>query len=582
MNSLNHNMSSMNAQRHFGINNRLLTSSTEKLSSGYKINRAADNAAGLTISEKMRGQIRGLTKAADNTMNGMSLCSVADGALNEVNNILNRMHELAVQAANDTYTDTDRIAIQAEIDQLIEEIDRIGKTTEFNTIPIFTGTDEIMRNADGTPAIEGNIPFSDFSFADVNIGEKPINSSCNSNYMCLQAIVNNPTSASHLKRYNMIFGNGSTSSSTVRIDDKKGHVAEVGLESFDVSGFDDSTSGKWTRNFSYSDTYSNITIKQTITADSANKKYNISYEITNNGTSAVDVDFMFHADTAYNNNDTCEGYFINGTRVDKYCMYAGNNSDFHTSSNSNVDKSGIPNSLSIIDVDNALAFSECISFSSDKPDTMSLGHYSDIRNWSYYNNLDSNLGNNAIRSDLGFSLIWNHKTIANGASKTSSFSYGIVEARHDNNLNGQTIVPSQNLASQHFTAHNFWIQSGSNANEGVNLVINEMNSDILGIKGLSMSDSTTSTNNITKIQHAVDKVVADRTNIGAWYNRLEHSYANDTNAAENLTNAESRIRDTDIADEMLKHSKSSILAQTSQSMISQANQSKQGILELLR
>ena len=128
-----HNLTSMNANRNLGVSCGALSKSTEKLSSGYKINRAGDNAAGLAISEKMRGQIRGLNQASANSEDGISMIQTAEGALTETHSILQRMRELAVQAASDTNTDYDRTQIQNEIDQLTQEVDRIATTTEFKT-----------------------------------------------------------------------------------------------------------------------------------------------------------------------------------------------------------------------------------------------------------------------------------------------------------------------------------------------------------------------------------------------------------------------------------------------------------------
>ena len=134
-----HNLTAMNANRQLGITTGAQAKSSEKLSSGYKINRAGDDAAGLTISEKMRSQVRGLNKASDNAQDGVSLIQVAEGALNETHSILQRMNELATQAANDTNTTSDRTAIQQEIDQLASEIDRISSTTQFNTQNLIDG-----------------------------------------------------------------------------------------------------------------------------------------------------------------------------------------------------------------------------------------------------------------------------------------------------------------------------------------------------------------------------------------------------------------------------------------------------------
>ena len=134
-----HNMTAANANRMLGITTGAQAKSSEKLSSGYKINRAGDDAAGLTISEKMRSQVRGLNKASDNAQDGVSLIQVAEGALNETHSILQRMNELATQAANDTNTSSDRTAIQKEIDQLSSEISRIASTTQFNTQNLIDG-----------------------------------------------------------------------------------------------------------------------------------------------------------------------------------------------------------------------------------------------------------------------------------------------------------------------------------------------------------------------------------------------------------------------------------------------------------
>ncbi|MDD7178201.1 MAG: flagellar hook protein, partial [Lachnospiraceae bacterium] len=135
-----HNLSAMNANRMLNVTTSAQSKSTEKLSSGYKINRAADDAAGLSISEKMRSQIRGLNKASDNAQDGISLIQTAEGALNESHSILQRMRELSVQAANGTETDDDREAVQDEISQLQEELTRISETTEFNTMKLLDGS----------------------------------------------------------------------------------------------------------------------------------------------------------------------------------------------------------------------------------------------------------------------------------------------------------------------------------------------------------------------------------------------------------------------------------------------------------
>jgi len=143
---INHNLMAMNTHRQLGINNTATSKSMEKLSSGFRINRAGDDTAGLAISEKMRGQIRGLKQAMRNAQDGISLIQTAEGALSETHAILQRMRELAVQAATDTNTMTDRKELQKEINQLLDEIDRIGNNTEFNTQKLLDGTYSAKKN----------------------------------------------------------------------------------------------------------------------------------------------------------------------------------------------------------------------------------------------------------------------------------------------------------------------------------------------------------------------------------------------------------------------------------------------------
>jgi len=165
-----HNLTAMNTNRQLGITTGDLAKTTEKLSSGYRINRASDDAAGLSISEKMRSQIRGLDKASSNAQDGISAIQVAEGALNEAHEILQRMNELATQAANDTNTSTDRTAIQAEITQLISEIDRIQSTTQFNTMNLLDGTFTDKKLQVG--ALEGqtiDISIEDMSAASIGV-----------------------------------------------------------------------------------------------------------------------------------------------------------------------------------------------------------------------------------------------------------------------------------------------------------------------------------------------------------------------------------------------------------------------------
>lgn len=588
---ISHNLSAMNAQRQYGIVNNRKCKSTEKLSSGYRINRAADDAAGLSISEKMRRQIRGLTQGVQNTQDGVSLCQVADGALNEVNDILLRLEELAVKAANGTNSAEDRSYMQQEVQSLREEIDRISAATTFNEIPLFRGVDEVVQNGDGTPAVEGDIPFSDFKLADLSLGQNPITASSAGNGLALQAIVDSPGSVFDGKTYNLIFGNGSTSNSSVRVKlDGMSTPEVINFKDMSIgnssSGTDGDGKAYWTRELSYQRGDINIMITQTIAINettSAIKDYALSYKIENKSTKNADLDFMFHADTAYNNNDQCEGYFVDGDRVEKTCMYSKPGSKFTNGvTNSNIDNSGVPSSFSIVDVDETLAFSEKISFpSGSKPDSLSVGHYSVIPDWGYYDNLNSNLGHGAVGADLGFSAMWNYSMGA-GSSQTAGFRYGIAAVEQDSNLTNVPVNRDNTAMTDHKNYRSLWIQSGADAGVGMDLVIGEMNSQVLGIADMDVSTVDGALDAIGMVEKAQQNVISNRSNIGAQQNRLEHTINNENNVVENTTAAESAIRDTDMAKEMVSLSLANILSQAGQSMMTQANQSNQAVLSLLQ
>ena len=164
-----HNMTALNANRQLGVSNSSLAKSTEKLSSGYRINRAGDDAAGLSISEKMRGQIRGLNQASTNAQDGVSLIQTAEGALNEIHSVLQRMRELTVQAANDTNVSADRTAIKTEQEALTAEIDRIATQTQFNTMNLLTGSFDSKNLQVGANA-EQNIQVSIASMGSKGLG----------------------------------------------------------------------------------------------------------------------------------------------------------------------------------------------------------------------------------------------------------------------------------------------------------------------------------------------------------------------------------------------------------------------------
>lgn len=589
--SIMHNLSAMNANRQLNINLNGQEKNSEKLSSGYRINRAADDAAGLTVSEKMRWQIRGLKKDSVNIQDGISLLETADGALGEVHDILDRMKELAVQAANDTNTAADRSAIQSELDSLSQEIDRIGSTTEFNTYKIFQGSYSTITDGSGSSVAVGDIPFSAVSLSDISLGTQPFTSSSTHSTLRLTA---SSTEEYGSVSWNLIFGNGNTSVSLLRItyEDEDGNAVteNTTLSSMSVSDYEyDSDTNCYSRTLSYTaengGTYQVIQHISVGEHEDASQYYTISYELVNNTDQTASMDLLFDADTAYNNNDRAESYYINGEKVTNFCLYTSNSEYASQTSSYIYDISEIGSTgFSIINTQAALQFAVNVCWSSDDaPDTFAITRYGagTSRNaWEDFENASSILGGSTTNSDLTFSLIWN-RTVAAGSSTTVSFQYGITATASDSNLDGVPITYDPSVSVPAGDSE-FWIQTGTTNQSGFFITIGRLSCEDLGIDRLSVSSHADASDAITKIDEAIDSVSKNRSNIGAQQNRLEHSKQIVENTGENTQAAESRIRDADLAKIMVAFSTYDILQQAGQAMLAQANQSKQTVLELLQ
>ncbi len=613
---ISHNIQALNTNRIANENISLHGKSTEKVSSGYKINHVGDNPVGLAMSETMRRQIRGLNQGIENTKAAINFCQTADGALNEVTEMLQRINELAVKAENGTNLNLDRHYLQAEVEQLLTEIDRVAEVTTFNEIPIFRGVEkEVSPVPDDSSIIEGDIPFTDFSIVDVGLGMRPFSAYSSANHLNLQAIVNNPDSPAYGRPYNLIFGSGSSSYPSFKYSYKNaaGEVCNVDspiqlstLRAVDYQeGLDANGYKQWQRSFVYNyNDEIDIKIIQQVTAivpkddPTQEKKYNISYSFVNNSNVDITFDFMFHADTAYNDVDQCEGYFINdeagnGSRLDKTCMFTDGgewSSSFVGDTTENITDS-LPDSFSIIDVNSALAFSEKVSFvQGSEPNAVSIGYYYDISEWdnkqggnNYYKKLDTNLGKNTIDSDLGFSLFWN-QNISVGSTTQISFNYGIVASENDDNLTNIPIIKNPTVIGghiPHYDTKSLWIQTGNEKGSGLWLEIDEMNTEVLGIDKIELKTIECSDDANIRVKEALHKLAISRSKIGAQQNRLEHTVANEENIVEKVTASESRIRDTDLSSEMVRYSNLSVLLQMGQNMIAQADQRVEKILTIL-
>ena len=410
---INHNMNALNAHRNMGVNNTNAGKSMEKLSSGLRINRAGDDAAGLAISEKMRGQIRGLTQSSRNASDGISMIQTAEGALNETTNILQRMRELAVQSANDTNTSDDREQLQKEMTQLGEEIDRIANNTEFNTKKLLNGN---MGAA--TTATKGTI---------VNSGG-------------LNTVTANDALLTALKDAN---GNS------------------LGIAKDDVITVTWSVNG--------TQKSANLTV------DAQSKMENLLEKVK--GDDTVESATIAKGVITITAKDTGAAGQINGLSIE-------------VKSASGTRKEAASNALS---------------------------------------------------------------SFATGAQAS--------DTRTDGSAN---------------------LQIGANGGQQLNLSIEDMRATSLGVKNLQVGTQSQANTAINVIDEATKRVSSERANLGAAQNRLEYTISNLDNTAENLTSAESTLRDVDMAKEMMEYSKNNILSQAAQSMISQANQQPQNVLQLLR
>lgn len=391
---INHNISAINTYRQMGVNQTAATKNMEKLSSGLRINRAGDDAAGLAISEKMRGQIRGLDMAAKNSQDGISLIQTAEGALNETHSILQRMRELSVQAANDTNTDADRVELQKEVKELLSEVTRIGNNTEFNTKTLMNG--DLAAKATGTIA--------------------------------------NATEV------------GSVS------------IAELG---------------------SLKDT-DTFTIAQTV---------NYGTETTGGANDGALIDVEFEIELA-------DGTKATGT----------------------LTKAQLDEGKTSVDV-----------------------------------------------------------TVGD-----SKFTVKLDDAATLKDSSGNGVGTATATDTLTFDDNALSFQIGANANQTMRLDLNDMRSEALGIDGIDISTSAGAQTAITALDSAIQTVSAERSKMGANQNRLEHTINNVGASSENLTAAESRIRDVDMAKEMMEMTKNNILQQAAQAMLAQANQQPQGVLQLLR
>ena len=492
-----HHLTAMNSNRMLGLKSAAQAKSTEKLSSGYKINRAADDAAGLSISEKMRKQIRGLTQASANAQDGISTVQTAEGALTEVHDMLQRMNELAVKAANGTESESDRTAIQQEIDQLTTEIDRVAETTKFNETYLLKGdssapkgTSYSYKNFAGT-AVKADAKFTADTATSIALAvsmEAASKVNQDDQNELLKALRDSGVSVTAKSEWDANKTGGAGAKTTTYTLQLNGKAAEL----YDVTT-DDPTSGEFT----------------------------IS---TKDGVKLGTLTASGFAQTATDAADASATVILNASSV------TAAKSTAHTAAY--YDKDG--NRISENDLENYFS----TSYAGKTTTTGTVSARADAKQ---------------VYDAVGNKTELNKEDISYSRDKVGALAVGLH------------------------------VGADATSNNQIAMNIASMSAKGLGINGLKMdgTDDSNALAAIEKIKAAITKVSAQRSDLGAVQNRLEHTINNLDNVVENTTSAESQIRDTDMATEMVKYSNNNILSQAGQAMLAQANQSNQGVLSLL-
>ena len=535
-----HNMSAINANNKMNVNVAGLKKSTEKLSSGYQINRAGDNAAGLAISEKMRSQIRGLSQATKNANDGISLIQTAEGGLNETHSILQRMRELAVQSANGTYTQEDRDAIQLEADALKSEIDRISTSTEFNTQQLLDGSLSGTKNSNTYGAAYGIRDTTAATLTALSSGDITVTSSIEG------AIVKFTNGASGEGGENAIWDQGAKTMTINLATGKTYTDAEINelIKNANTTKDDGTT----VPDINYSTKYG---VTSTPTAATSTKPTVAGLRATSAATSLAGLvgdatnGASGYADTIQFTANTYGDYVSDKSILAKITVA--------------TDAAAGKESLDVTTV--ATGDTAVLHLATGTKYTEK-----DIQNILAKNGYDMNVSlSDADDPDGTNKSIYFNVSDATGVEVSLTTGAGV----------GKNFVPT--------SGEGLTFQIGANGVEDqrVTLTIDDMGADSLGVAGVDVSTRDSANKAIDTIDSAISKVSMQRAGLGALQNRLEYTVNNLTTTNENLTNAESTIRDTDMATEMISYTKFNILQQASQAMLAQANQQPQAVLQLL-
>ncbi len=567
-----HNIPALNSYNRLGANNKNVASNLKKLSSGYKINSAADNAAGLAISEKMRAQITGLEACQQNAKDGISLVQTAEGALTEVHSMLNRMVELSTLASNGTYSDSNREKYQNEIQELKDEINRIADSTNFNGINLLDG------NLSGGSVKTDTAQVTGANICDFFNPETPETTT---------AIAADLSAAGKLKAMEETY---EVDGQTFTIDWSKGDAKKL----FDSAlAIDHTKAGCKTPEGT-----KEIAEKLTELFNNAMKEQGVNGEIKIEMGSAAGKFVM----KSMNNSPDASVGFVgskDGAAGDNKLTIGANFFGDASIGASNIAKPGQKFFNSIANGDKFTMTINDTKFEVGITADIAAGTTLDAVATQIQTDIRTAVANyNTAMADTGTKeFIDSTKFIVeadkNGGLKVSytgdnaeevTFTFG---EKTEDGVTGRTaslLGLANKVSSQGTGGSALSLQIGDTADDynRVTVSIQDCHAQALGVAGIDVTTESSAAQGISKIKDAIDTVSKVRAKLGATQNRLDHTLNNLETTTENLTDAESRIRDTDMAKEMMQYTKNNILVQSSQAMLAQANQLPQGVLQLLQ
>ncbi len=575
---IQHNIMAMNSYRNYTNNVAAMKKNLEKLSSGYKINRAGDDAAGLAISEKMRAQITGLETAQKNAKDGISLVQTAEGALTEVHDMLNRMVELATMSANGTYdNETDRFQLQKEVNQLRDEINRIADSANFNGIKLLDGS----MSAEGTSASLAEVDLSKLS-GDLAGANKTIDAvkGVYENMAVFAANTNVAEGDKITVSYTLKDANGKVQNIDLTLTaakdaagDVKKLVAEDGSE-YALTAADKASAADLEAAF-ITELNKNSTIKENFTVAQGSAAGQIALTAKTGGTQAMQM-VGFEMKTWAKATDTTT-VVSNGASVKTAAADAFESIDLSKGKiwmSDDASKGSDDLSKCVFEINGEkFVFVEKGKIDADslaKLKEAGVEHYVEVGTASTIGNGDAKAMGEKISMETGLSVETGTVTTTNGVNtwaKGASTTIGLKSRSTAGSSKGGLVLQ---------------IGDTSDSYNQLRVSISDMHTKSLGIAGVDISNQDSAADAIDAIKKAINKVSDVRGTLGATQNRLDHTINNLSVMTENIQDAESTIRDTDVAEEMMAYTKNNILIQSAQAMLAQANQVPQGVLQLLQ